>query len=116
MKAERGREKSSMRKRVFHRNKLVNTAVQQRECTPVLIPKRTSLIAAYLAQWQTSREKQNGHSGPSASKMLAMIQAADLQGWMVGISFEPLPEIAFKVLRIRVKCQGGQSGDLFRLA
>lgn len=39
-----------------------------------------------------------------------------VQGWTVGISFEPLPGIEFKVLRIRVKCQGGQQGDLFRLA
>lgn len=49
-------------------------------------------------------------------EMSSGCRLAAARGWTVGISFEPLPEIEFKVLRIRVKCQRGQPGDLFRLA
>lgn len=67
-----------------------------------------------------SEEQREGRRRPAWCRddsALPGRQAADSDtGWTVGISFEPQPEIEFKVLRIRVKCQKGQLGDLFRLA
>lgn len=67
-----------------------------------------------------ARNRERGEGEQRGAEMIQLCRDDRLQtrtrAGQWGISFEPQPEIEFKVLRIRVKCQKGQLGDLFRLA